>query len=1530
MRRALIQFRNDFVNNAEEIFTGKDVVPSILTMLFGADGWDDLDGYIVDDVMQFKDTVNMLLKANLDPEDMKEILKSIYVNEDYISIGDLLSGVLDISLQDLDSVSGEAEIMMLKLLNAGVSAQQLIDVLSSPEAGTDDGLLNMLRELNAEAGGDEEGGQPGIVKYADDISKLYSEMEKTSKMAESIKAGESLSMSDILGLAEAHPELLAVINDTEALGTMLQDISAMDSQKINQLFQDWASGSEAVFKQYAQIKKIEEDFVTSGQSQTLQNYREWLSSIGDEQGAEAISTYLNLIAEGAIESAKAMLSFSDALDATANAISSNESKIKKAQEQLKSVQEGKGFDAQDMLTLAKDNENILRAIASGDTARLSSELNASVEQYKNAISQTWKDMFDQLRFKDREAQIKKLEGVSLDGIRSITGLKQALQDQGAAVPKWLEDDINLLDRMVDGALAAGEVVTNLKTIFDTSGEYAKAAQTERRFAGASDNNYLGALDILQGSVTAQGASGVLGVDSWKAALEDLEAGGVLKGMVSLFGDISKVAEECGYDIEAIVQRIEQLKQQAADMALSEMADQIRQQREADMAAQEEYATQIDRLMSAGSSGEAVTIWNGFDEAMQKSLSSTYPDLILALDEAAKAQKELNNEQGDSTEKQTKAAKAAEKLTKELNAIKKIQGAKYFKDTAKAVHDLGNGTISVSEAVDAFTKEEEKAVKANQEFLDVTKQMGEGAEVTASDVSTLADVLGWTPDAIINNWEQVGPLIESVNQAMQDARDQLQKEIFMSITGTSDADFSNVLNGLVAVQNTADAAVQALLGTGQFEIQSRELEEDVTYYRMNADGTLTPFTAHAGGTADFIVPTGGSVSDKRGSKKSGGGGGGGGKKNEDKGRTEVERMIDRMNQQNANMSHYRSLHSAQAGLFEDRGMLQGAMDSYAKEAQLIDKQNAELQKNISTIEQWMDKKRKELATLKEGTDEYKECANDLKLLQDTHKDYTLAVIDNTAAAEALRRKIKETKDEIRQMEIDLENLVLRAIQDREELQERMLQGTISMENQIMALIQKRYEKERDLILDNLDRQINALEKERDLLSEQLDLRRKQAQEEDKLTELAELEAKYVRISADPTRRKEAMEIEKQIKDLRDEIAWDNTEKEVEAQQKAIDERIEALENEKERTEKYYEEMFEHPTKLIAEMKEIMKGTDEEIIAWLKKNSEEYQNATANARKDMVNGWQKTLDDMRGFTKTYWEEVQSIIAKGDNAIISFLKKNSAEYKAASKQQAAAYVDEWKKQLEDLKKAHKQVTDQIAHTQYDVIEADAGTGSGSGSGSSGSGSGFGAIMYKCTCDGATIKSGSVSVKATRWSAIRFAPSISGYTASGASPTYVDVPSGGSVFVTYSYTKAKQATTNTPAKTSTSAATASVGTSKDVKTLMAYASGGIADYTGPAWVDGTKSRPERVLSPVQTELFDSLVRSLEELSRVRIPTMPYAYGSNALSGTGSVSVGDIIVNVDKLETDQDYEEMAEKVLAYMMDTLNRGAVVGGIRVTK
>ena len=112
----------------------------------------------------------------------------------------------------------------------------------------------------------------------------------------------------------------------------------------------------------------------------------------------------------------------------------------------------------------------------------------------------------------------------------------------------------------------------------------------------------------------------------------------------------------------------------------------------------------------------------------------------------------------------------------------------------------------------------------------------------------------------------------------------------------------------------------------------------------------------------------------------------------------------------------------------------------------------------------------------------------------------------------------------------------------------------------------------------------------------------------------------------------------------------------------------------------------------------------------------------------------------------------------------------------------------------------------------------------------------------------------------------------------------------------------------------------------IRVFKEGGMADFTGPAWLDGTKTRPERILSPVQTELFESLVRSLETMAKVRIPSLP-AFGDDLTAGGNPINVGDIIVNVDKMDNDADYEELAERVFETIMARLNRGSVVGGIR---
>lgn len=109
-------------------------------------------------------------------------------------------------------------------------------------------------------------------------------------------------------------------------------------------------------------------------------------------------------------------------------------------------------------------------------------------------------------------------------------------------------------------------------------------------------------------------------------------------------------------------------------------------------------------------------------------------------------------------------------------------------------------------------------------------------------------------------------------------------------------------------------------------------------------------------------------------------------------------------------------------------------------------------------------------------------------------------------------------------------------------------------------------------------------------------------------------------------------------------------------------------------------------------------------------------------------------------------------------------------------------------------------------------------------------------------------------------------------------------------------------------------------------FATGGMADFTGPAWLDGSPSAPERVLSPHQTKLFETLVASLQKATTITIPSLP-AIASPEKGAQGSYSFGDIVVNVDKLENDADYEEMARRVGEVILKQMNRGTYVGGIR---
>lgn len=95
--------------------------------------------------------------------------------------------------------------------------------------------------------------------------------------------------------------------------------------------------------------------------------------------------------------------------------------------------------------------------------------------------------------------------------------------------------------------------------------------------------------------------------------------------------------------------------------------------------------------------------------------------------------------------------------------------------------------------------------------------------------------------------------------------------------------------------------------------------------------------------------------------------------------------------------------------------------------------------------------------------------------------------------------------------------------------------------------------------------------------------------------------------------------------------------------------------------------------------------------------------------------------------------------------------------------------------------------------------------------------------------------------------------------------------------------------------------GKVKDKLRLLGYSTGGLADFTGPAWLDGTKAHPELVLNARDTQNFIQLKNILGSL-------MDHPINSSPTENNGDTSF-DIDINVENIGSDYDVEQMAAKV---------------------
>ena len=988
---------------------------------------------------------------------------------------------------------------------------------------------------------------------------------------------------------------------------------------------------------------------------------------------------------------------------------------------------------------------------------------------------------------------------------------------------------------------------------------------------------------------------------------------------------------------------------AMNETMAEYLANKRAEQELEAASRNNYADQIAEMQSAFQADGAVglsNVWAGFGEDMQEGIMDEFPDLAedmyAAMEDLVEIEDALEEGTISATEAAEQQAAVYSELSDSLAEASKAANTDAWEDMDDIISNLQGNTEDYVEAYADVTSRMEELQQV-QAAVDMIQQgTAQSAEEEAAAYDILSSATGISADVLRNNMAPALAWLQSNTVAATGLLNSLIAEI-QRVSGTK-LNPNNIIGGLNEISNGANQAAASLAGMASWIISMSNIS-------VGEDGMLN---------IDSFKPPTINIS----SSSNGGGGGGGGSSSSSRNVSEeIQKMLDQMEGAKEIADHRREMAQLAQEYHESRDELQGVILYLEREKAMVEQSSATLEGYVSQLEAQMNTQKQIIASNKEGSKAYNQAMIDLEALQQQHQEYSQELMQNKIDIEELNDAIKEQQDAIRDMEIELRDLINQAIEDREDLEERMLEGTIEVENAILEILTKRYEEERDQILELADLRREALEAEMDKIDELLEERKKLAEEEDREEEIAKLEEQIARISADPTRRKEELQLREQLAKLREELAWDAAEEEANAQKEAIEDQINSIDEYIEYVEQYYAELLDDPKALIEEMKEIIKGTDEEIMNWLKENSEEFAAATEATQDSMVREWQQMLDDMRGTVRTHWDEVESIIAQGETAIIEFLKGNLADYKEAGRLQAEAYVDEWMELLDKLEAAHKQVTGDITGDyDYDYIVPDTSGGgveyggsriikkaSSSYNNGSLSSDQIKAMQRFLNAHGANLtvdgKWGEKTAQASvnywgrkfdtameAWAIYNMQNNKGSTSSSSSKPsssTNIKPVVFGDGSNSNSNSSSSSGVTSGKGSGSITFNSGSSTTADDIlKALMGsstkkYAEGGVATESALAYLHAG----ERVLSPTQTRLFERLVESISQPMMVSMPSMP---SFPALTGGGSTmfSVENINVNVAKLIDDQDYDEVVDQVYDRLEESISRRSPVGGIRI--
>lgn len=882
-------------------------------------------------------------------------------------------------------------------------------------------------------------------------------------------------------------------------------------------------------------------------------------------------------------------------------------------------------------------------------------------------------------------------------------------------------------------------------------------------------------------------------------------------------------------------------------------------------------------------------------ATTKAIRKLSDGFELTADEINEVMKEMP-EMSDELLRYAKGGKDAAELTEDLNDALNAKRAREFAE-------------GVSEAVDSM----KDAEKGSYEYMDGLNAL---SEIFATGLGQ-DNSLQFVTDNLNN--------IQAAVNGDIDAFRRLQEAAFVNIVGTSSVDFSNVLNGLATVEAVGSEAADALVRMGLFHIEYVQLPQMFPVVvspgmpPINVPYTAVQAVLKPNSNNPFAGVSRGGSSGGGGKGGGGGGGGGGGKSKAKTDETkdvskEIQDKLDKLKKQFEAMDYRLEINRAWQDFYEARGeltktlpymeqeidLLRERQKLYAQNGKDMRAQAANMEEEIKDTEDLIaayttrrDKYKKNSKNWKEWNNRIKKLKDNLAQLEvdydavnEAAQEYTLEEIKAKTEIEEVTEAIKEQRNAIRQLQIDMKQTISDYLNDIKDRDREVLDATISMQDEIMEVLRRQAEKEFELNQEKLENKKAALEEELSAIRENFEEARKLAEEDTTETQLEEKRRQLSSMMTDPDKAKERAQLEQEIAELQQQLAWDVAEEEIAAREESLQNEIDSIDQEMESAQEAYDKLSEYSQEMIDQMNKIMAQSSEKVVEWLQQNSEDYAHATTEAQQQMTQDWQETMNTVNDIIETNWDEVEKLMSQGMDAVIEVLKDTTG-FREVGRLQGQAMVDEFKDQWNEMVNAQKQpeqseLPDQSLGAKPEEVEEE---------------SGFKPNGKLEPGDEATIKSASggeylytsygnaKKKKTSGRNGFALADSDATVVKLSSDKNYVQV--SGEFYDPKTYVK------------------------KDMlgwlhkKFLKGYALGGIADFTGPAWLDGSPAKPERILSAAQTEAFDRLVFTLDKMWRA--PVMDYELPAD---NGWNFEPGSVVIQVNGADGELDYEEIGEEVM--------------------